>query len=65
LKNQNRAVVLRLPAEVVERLDAAANTLRMTRSAYMRRSLVRGLDFSEQKEMPLLDNRAIRKALTP
>jgi predicted transcriptional regulator len=65
LKNQNRAIVMRLPEAVVERLDVAANALRMSRSAYMRRAVVRGLQFSEDKEMPLLESAAIRRALTP
>jgi predicted DNA-binding protein len=63
MNQQNRAIILRLPESVIDRLDAVAYTLNMTRSAYIRRSVVRGLEHTEAHELPLLEHRAIRKAL--
>jgi predicted DNA-binding protein len=60
---QNRAIILRLPESVIDRLDNAAHSLNMTRSAYIRRCVVRGLEHTEIHELPLLEHRAIRKAL--
>ncbi len=65
LKNKKRAIILRLPESVVDRLDAVAFELRMpSRSSYIRRSLDRALDFSEKNEVPLLNDPALRKALS-
>jgi predicted DNA-binding protein len=63
MNQQNRAIILRLPEPVIDRLDNVAHSLNMTRSAYIRRCLVRGLEHTEIHELPLLEHRAIRQAL--
>jgi hypothetical protein len=64
MKPKKRAIILRLPEAVVDRLDAVAFDLRMpSRSHYLRRSIERALDFSEAHEVPLLDNPALQRAL--
>jgi hypothetical protein len=50
-------------AKTLDRLDAAAQNLNMSRSAYIRRCVVRGLEHTEEHELPLLRHREIRKAL--
>ena len=47
----------------IDRLDAAAQNLNMSRSAYIRRCVVRGLEHTEEHELPLLRHREIRRAL--
>jgi predicted DNA-binding protein len=61
---QTRAIILRLPESVIDRLDNAAHSLNLSRSAYLRRCVVRGLEHTEIHELPLLEHRAIRQALT-
>jgi predicted DNA-binding protein len=63
MNQQNRAIILRLPESVIDRLDNAVHSLNMTRSAYIRRSVVRGLEHTEAHELSLLERRAIRQAL--
>jgi hypothetical protein len=47
----------------IDRLDAAAQDLNMSRSKYIRRCIVRGLQHTEEHELPLLRHREIRRAL--
>jgi len=47
----------------IDRIDAAAENLHMTRSVYIRRSVLRALEYTEEHELPLLQHREIRKAL--
>jgi predicted DNA-binding protein len=63
MNQQNRAIIVRLPESVIDRLDNASHSLNLSRSAYIRRSVVRGLEHTEAHELPLLEHRAIRKAL--
>ena len=63
MNQQNRAIILRLPEPVIDRLDNASHSLNLSRSAYLRRCVVRGLEHTETYELPLLEHRAIRKAL--
>ncbi len=64
MKPKKRAIILRLPESVVDRLDAVAYDLRMpSRSHYIRRSIERALEFSEAHELPLLDNPELQRAL--
>jgi hypothetical protein len=63
MNKTTNAIVLRLyDSKTVDRLDDAAHTLKMSRSAYIRRCIVRGLDYSEAHEMQL-ENRGIKNAL--
>jgi hypothetical protein len=63
-KTNSHSVTLRFyDAATIGRLDNAAHCLNLTRSAYIRRSVVRGLEHTENHKLPLLEHRAIRKAL--
>jgi metal-responsive CopG/Arc/MetJ family transcriptional regulator len=65
LKTKKRAIILRLPESVIDRLDAVAFDLRMpSRSSYIRRSLDRALEFSEKNELPFLNDPALRIGLS-
>jgi metal-responsive CopG/Arc/MetJ family transcriptional regulator len=64
LKPKNRAIILRLPESLIDRLDSVAYDLRMpSRSHYIRRSIERALEFSEAHEVPLLDDPELQRAL--
>jgi metal-responsive CopG/Arc/MetJ family transcriptional regulator len=64
MKPKKRAILLRLPESVMDRLDAVAYDLRMpSRSHYIRRSLERALEFSEAHEVPLLNDPKLQRAL--
>ena len=59
------ALVLRLPKTMLSDVDLTAKELRMSRSAYIRKSLTRNLTYSEQHELPLIQNPDIQSVLTP
>ncbi|MEQ1907101.1 MAG: ribbon-helix-helix protein, CopG family [Pirellulaceae bacterium] len=62
--HHKRAILVRLPEALVDRLDAVAYDLHMrSRSDYIRRSLERALDFSEAHELPLINDPNIKRAL--
>jgi metal-responsive CopG/Arc/MetJ family transcriptional regulator len=61
---KKRAIILRLPESLVDRLDTVISDLQMpSRSFYLRRSIERALDFSETREIPLLNDPALQRAL--
>jgi len=63
-KTITHSIVLRFyDANTIDRLDNASHSLNLSRSAYLRRCVVRGLEHTEAHELPLLEHRAIRKAL--
>jgi hypothetical protein len=65
LTNKNRAIIVRLPESLIERIDAVAFDLKMpSRACYIRRSLDRALEFAEKNELPLLQDPALRRALS-
>jgi hypothetical protein len=54
---KKRAIILRLPESLVDRLDTVVSDLQMpSRSYYLRRSIERALDFSEAREIPLFND---------
>jgi len=64
MKPKRRAILVRLPETLVDRLDAVAYDLRMrSRSDYIRCSLERALEFSEAHEVPLLEDPELQRAL--
>ena len=64
MQPKRRAILVRLPETLVDRLDAVAYDLRMrSRSDYIRRSFERALDFSEAHEVPLLEDPELQRAL--
>jgi hypothetical protein len=63
-KTTTHSIVLRFyDPTTIDRLDNVAHSLNMSRSAYLRRCVARGLEHTETHELPLLEHRAIRKAL--
>lgn len=64
MKPTHRAILVRLPELFIERLDSVAFDLRMSRAAFIRRSLDRALEFTETNELPLLQDTALRRALS-
>jgi predicted DNA-binding protein len=63
MKPKKRAIILRLPESVVDRLDAVVFDLQMpSRSYYLRRSIERALQFSETHEVPFLNDLALQRA---
>jgi len=64
MTTNKRAILVRLPEALVDRLDAVAYDLHMrSRSDYIRRSLERAVEFSEAHELPLVNDAAIKRAL--
>jgi predicted DNA-binding protein len=63
MKPKKRAIILRPPESVVDRLDAVVSDLQMpSRSYYLRRSVERALDFSETHEVPSLNDLALQRS---
>ncbi len=64
MQPKRRAILVRLPESLVDRLDSVTYDLHMrSRSDYIRRSLERALDFSETHEVPLLEDPDLQRAL--
>jgi len=64
MQPKRRAILVRLPESLVDRLDSVTYDLRMrSRSDYIRRSLERALEFSETHEVPLLEDPELQRAL--
>lgn len=64
MKKPATAICLRFyDSNTIDRLDNAAQSLNLNRSAYIRRCVIRGLEHTETDELPLLEQKAIRKAL--
>jgi predicted DNA-binding protein len=64
MKKPANSITLRFyDVKTIDRLDVAAQNLNMTRSAYIRRCILRGLEHTEEHELPLLRHREIRRAL--
>src|SRR5262249_32652229 len=62
MTTNKRAILVRLPESLVDRLDAVAYDLHMRFPPdYIRRSLERALDFSEAHEVPLMNDPAIKR----
>jgi Arc/MetJ-type ribon-helix-helix transcriptional regulator len=63
MQPKRRAILVRLPESLVDRLDSVTYDLRMrSRSDYIRRSLERALEFSETHEV-LLEDPDLQRAL--
>ena len=64
MKTKRRAIFVRLPESLVDRLDSVTYDLRMrSRSDYIRRSIERALEFSEAHEVPCSMIPTCRRAL--
>ena len=64
MKAKSCAILLRLPEAIVDRLDEAAYTLRISRSALIRKILVMGLESLEQHELPILEDPASHRTIS-
>jgi hypothetical protein len=62
---KKRAIVLRLPEEVVDRIDAVRHELRMDRTTWLRKAVRQQLEHAHRIELPLMKDPAIRRALQP
>lgn len=58
------ALTLRLPSDLRERLDAAAQKLRMTRTSLILKSLHRNLRYCAEVELPQIESANIQEILS-
>jgi hypothetical protein len=65
MNTKKRAIVLRLPEEVVDRIDAVRHELRMDRTTWLRKAVRSQLEYAHRNELPLMQDPAIRRALQP
>lgn len=63
MKRRKIAVTLRLDPDLLAHIDDVSDELRLSRSAYIRRSIRREVLKSLKQEIPLLNTPAIRSAL--
>ncbi len=60
------AMTLRLQNEMADEIQDIAYTLNLTRSAFVRRSIRRGIEHARQHELPLLlKNKQVLEAIRP
>ena len=59
------AMTLRLDPSVAEQIEDVSDTLRMTKVQFIRRAIRRSLEHATTHELPLIEARNIREALTP
>ena len=57
-------MVLRLDHSMARELRQVSQSLSMTQSAFVRKTLGRGIAFSKAKELPLVENPKIKAALS-
>ena len=55
------SMTLRLPAVVATDLENIAYDLRLSKSGFIRRSVLRALTHAKEHELPLLANRTLRR----
>ena len=59
-----RAIVLRLDESTVDSIDSVRHSMRMDRTAWLRRAVAKHLAHNLEHEVPLLNRREIQEALT-
>jgi predicted DNA-binding protein len=59
------AMTLRLQNEMADEIENVADTLNLTRSAFVRRSIRRAIEHARQHELPLLKNKQVLEAIRP
>ena len=64
MKKVKRAIVLRLDETTVNNIDSVRHTLRMDRTAWLRKAVARNLAYN-QRELPLVAGREIQAVLMP
>jgi hypothetical protein len=55
-------MTLRLPAAVATELENTAYDLRLSKSGFIRRSILRALIHAKDHELPLVENPTLRRA---
>ena len=64
MQNQNStAMTLRLTEDLADQLADVSHTLRMSKSAWVRKAIRRSIEYTRVHELPLLERRGIREAL--
>lgn len=58
------SLILRIPEATLRQLDEVAAKVRLSRSAFIRKSIARNLAFTRTHEQPLVDRPEIRDALS-
>ena len=59
------AMTLRLESHMADEIEDIAYTLNLSRAAFIRRSIRRGIDHARQHELPLLKNKKVLEAIRP
>jgi hypothetical protein len=57
-------LVLRLPKSILQEVDQVSTACRMTRTAWIRKSIARNLAFTRTHELPLVETPEIREVLS-
>jgi len=65
MRTVKRAIVLRLDANTVNRIDNVRHTLRMDRTTWLRKAVARNLAYNVEHELSIVANREIQAALMP
>ena len=65
LKQLPYAMTLRLKNEMAEDVEDIAYTLNLSRAAFVRRSIRRGIEQARLHELPLLKNKQVLEAIRP
>jgi metal-responsive CopG/Arc/MetJ family transcriptional regulator len=63
--SKRKAIILRLPQEMIDMIDAVREEVRMNRTAWLRKTIRRQLEYTRQNDLPVLRDPAIRRALMP
>jgi predicted transcriptional regulator len=59
------AIVLRMSPDLLGRVDDVRESLSMSRTSWLRKAIRRQLEFTQDHELPLVQDPAIRRALQP
>ena len=65
MKIPRKTITLRLDQAVVARIDEARQKLRMTRSGWLRKAVVRNLQHNQEYDLPVIAGRTIQSVLAP
>jgi hypothetical protein len=60
-----KAIVLRMPEELLSAIDDVRHELRMNRTSWLLKAARCQLEYAKRHELPLLRDAAIRRALQP
>jgi len=63
MKQKKRPFILRLDGSVVDRIDEVRQTLRMSRSDWLRKAVARNLQYNIEHELPVVARREIQSVL--